>query len=648
MKYLCLSIFLLLSNFSFAQQSKTLFERIMSPDILSEADLIDIPTEAPYIVGKIDPSVLSSQNIKFTSFYGEEVVLNKIKTEKQINAVIWIGKIENNSIGNTYLSFVEESVWGKVENNDGTQIMIRPLPSNNQYVIMYETTMGYQKEDCDDEQTLIIDTQPDSDSDSFEYTEFDTTDICDPTAVCSNDIVDLLIVYNITAKVNFGGSTAAAEAAIGMAVAEMNTINLNSGNGTKVFNLAGVEEINYNESGSFSTDLSRLRVDDDSFMDEVLDLRDEVYADVVSLIVGSGGCGLGNVNTNNLQYESQAGFSVCSSICMTGNKTLAHEVGHNMGFRHDRYAYDSNPSIVCSDAWGWVNPNAFGGSDSQKWRTVMAYNAECFDQGFNCFRINNWSNPNVNYNADPTGSLTGNSDEANNSSILDRAFCQVGDFRVAPDCTDCDIVQECESYNSNTALGPGNTTDIQFISVFNQLDTTGSNAQVCIYYYGDNNNPSEQFNVLDENNNLLGTTVASYDCDIPNRICFDVIPSIFNSWIADGQVTISLDPISTAINPNLCSANRACVELIIPNTLNTEEFESKSTEINIFPNPSSDRIEISIDENLDEVSIFNLNGQLVLNKKGSKTIDISTLSKGVYILKLITQNSTYAKKLIKN
>jgi|GEM_PF-6359512 len=648
MKPFYFTFFILFVSFSVAQNYTPLFEKTFPTNIATSEDLEPLPPNTAYIIGKINPLVFSAQDIKFNSFYGDEIILNHINKEKQARASIWIGKIQNNSLGNSYLSVVDKTVWGKIENDDGTQIMIRPMSSNTNFVIMYETSMGYQNEGCDDEQALIIDPQPDADPNTVEYTEFDTIEVCDPAAVCSNDVVDILIVYNNTAKLNLGGTTAAAESAIGIAIAEMNTINLNSGNNSKVFNLVATEEIIYGESGDFSTDLDRLREDDDGFMDDVLDLRDQHYADVVSLILGSGGCGLGYVNVNSTQYESQAGFSVCSSSCMTGNKTLAHEVGHNMGFRHDRYAYDNDPTVVCSNAWGWVNPGAFGGTNNQKWRTVMAYNSQCFDQGFNCFRISHWSNPNVDFNSEPTGSFAGNIDEANNSDILDRAFCQVGDFRVAPSCTDCEIIQSCESYNSNTELGPGNTTDIQFVSAFDQLNLSGSDAQVCVYYYGDNSNTIEQFNVFDENNNLLGTTIASYDCDIPNRICFDISPSTFNTWIADDQVSISLDPLSTAINPNLCSANRACVELIIPNTLNTEEFLSNTSAIQLFPNPASNDIEISTKESIENIAVYSLSGRLLKEIPNSKTINVNDLSSGVYIIKIFSQNSTYTKKFIRN
>ena len=561
MKFLYLSLISFLFNFSFAQSQELLFEEIFSSDLLTEQDLEMIPTNAPYIVGKINSDVFSSKKIKYNSFNNEEVILNKIKTERQANALVWIGKIQNNSLGNSLLSIVNNTVWGKFENNNGTQIMLMPLSSNNNFVIMYETSMVYEDEDCNDEQSLMID--PVDDSDGYEIARFSTTDVCDSAAVCTADVVDLLIVYTNQAESNLGGSVAAAEAAIGLAVAEMNTINLNSGNTSKTFNLAAVEKINYAESGDFSVDLFRLRYDDD-YMDDVHDLRDQYYADAVSLIVGSGGCGLGNVNTNNTEYRSDLGFSVCSNSCMTGNKSLAHEVGHNLGFRHDRYAYSETPTVVCSFAWGWVNPNAFGGTTDQKWRTVMAYNNECSDQGFDCIRVNHWSNPDVNFNSDPTGSDVGNPDEANNSDILDRAFCQVADFSEAPTCTDCEIVQKCEYYNINTASGPGNTTDIQITSTFTPISTLGSDAQICVYYYGDHSGSAETFNVFDENNILLGTTVVSNDCILPNRVCFNVTPSTFNNWIADGQVNISLDPTTTEINPNLCSANRACVELLIP------------------------------------------------------------------------------------
>lgn len=558
--------FLLLFSFYYAQEQVQLFEETYPSTVLTEKDLDKIPENASYAVGKINPSVFEAQLIKMTSFNNEEIILKNIKTERQANALVWIGKIQNNSIGNSFLSIVNESVWGKFEINNDAQIMLMPVASNNNLTIMYETTMSFEDENCSDEQSLMID--PEQDTEEFQISPFSTTDVCDTSAICNTDVIDLLIVYTDEAEIDLGGSTTAAEAAIAMAVAEMNIINQNSGNTSKIFNLAASVNIAYSDSGNISTDLSRLRLDDDGFMDEVHDLRDQYYADAVSLIVGDGGCGIGYVNTNNTQYSSSLGFSVCNDICMTGNKTLAHEVGHNLGFRHDRYVSDTSDPIVCSSAYGWVNPNAFGGTTNQRWRTVMAYNNQCVTEGgFNCTRINHWSNPDVNFNSDPTGSAAGNPDESNTSDILDRAFCQVGDFSTPPDCIDCNIVQQCESYNSNTSAGPGNTTDFQIISSFTPISTSGPDAQVCIYYYGDHSSGAESFNVFDENNNLLGTTVASNDCSLPNRVCFNVSPALFNSWTADGQVNISLDPTTTAINPNLCSsANRACVELLIPNT----------------------------------------------------------------------------------
>jgi len=77
--------------------------------------------------------------------------------------------------------------------------------------------------------------------------------------------------------------------------------------------------------------------------------------------------------------------------------------------------------------------------------------------------------------------------------------------------------------------------------------------------------------------------------------------------------------------------------------------KSNSFSLNIFPNPTSDRIEISgLNDGI--IEIINLQGQIVksMNTKNTKlAIDISQLAGGVYSIKITTDKGIIVKKLIK-
>ena len=57
-----------------------------------------------------------------------------------------------------------------------------------------------------------------------------------------------------------------------------------------------------------------------------------------------------------------------------------------------------------------------------------------------------------------------------------------------------------------------------------------------------------------------------------------------------------------------------------------------SEEIIIYPNPSSDYININYDEEIWKLQIINMNGEKIDVKPSKSSIDISFLSKGIYIL----------------
>lgn len=91
---------------------------------------------------------------------------------------------------------------------------------------------------------------------------------------------------------------------------------------------------------------------------------------------------------------------------------------------------------------------------------------------------------------------------------------------------------------------------------------------------------------------------------------------------------------------------------MIPSIINTTGVDNiPDISFEVFPNPSENRITISTKNNLliDKINIYNQLGQKVLVKDNvENTIDISNLTKGVYIIEMVSGNSIYRKKLIKS
>jgi hypothetical protein len=71
-------------------------------------------------------------------------------------------------------------------------------------------------------------------------------------------------------------------------------------------------------------------------------------------------------------------------------------------------------------------------------------------------------------------------------------------------------------------------------------------------------------------------------------------------------------------------------------------------QIKIYPNPVDDVFEIETNLNIDKVTLFNVNGQIVLIEK-QKRISIPSLSNGIYFVKIEDENGgVMVKKLVKN
>jgi len=69
------------------------------------------------------------------------------------------------------------------------------------------------------------------------------------------------------------------------------------------------------------------------------------------------------------------------------------------------------------------------------------------------------------------------------------------------------------------------------------------------------------------------------------------------------------------------------------------------TELNLFPNPASNQLNIITgDLNLEVANIYNLTGQLILSTNET-SIDISELSAGTYLIetRYLERESSFAK-----
>jgi hypothetical protein len=78
-----------------------------------------------------------------------------------------------------------------------------------------------------------------------------------------------------------------------------------------------------------------------------------------------------------------------------------------------------------------------------------------------------------------------------------------------------------------------------------------------------------------------------------------------------------------------------------------EETPNAKIEAILFPNPAKNQITLKINSSINNIEILDSRGRLVLVSK-QKTIDISSLSSGIYFLKAVTESgSLFTDKFVK-
>ena len=198
----------------------------------------------------------------------------------------------------------------------------------------------------------------------------------------ANVVIDVIVAYTSKVARHYG------------AIEEANEWFRVSNLGQMKLQLVHAYLTSYVEEGTYFEHVWRFADKGDGYMDEIHGLRDRYRADVAILIVDDAkGCGL----STRVQADADEAFAVVHHQCAAATYTLAHEVGHLIGARHEL---------------GYVN--------GAKWRDIMSYKDTCGG----CPRLAVWSNPMVLVDGEPAGTM-----ELNNARVIAEQAARVAAFR---------------------------------------------------------------------------------------------------------------------------------------------------------------------------------------------------------------------------
>ncbi len=217
-------------------------------------------------------------------------------------------------------------------------------------------------------------------------------------------VIDVIVAY--TRKVADKYTDVAREL-IELAIEEGNEAFRRSNVGHVKLRLVHAYQTDYVEEGSHFDHVWRFADAGDGQIDEIHELRNQHRADVAILVVDDDkGCGL----ATRVYAEADEAFAVVHHECAALTYSIAHEVGHLIGARHE----------VGIDKIMTPFPYGHGYVNGTKWRDIMSYRESCGG----CRRVPVWSSPVVLINGEPAGTA-----EEDNARVIAEQAARVAAFR---------------------------------------------------------------------------------------------------------------------------------------------------------------------------------------------------------------------------
>ncbi len=97
---------------------------------------------------------------------------------------------------------------------------------------------------------------------------------------------------------------------------------------------------------------------------------------------------------------------------------------------------------------------------------------------------------------------------------------------------------------------------------------------------------------------------------------------------------------------NIYNQNNPTANAVSFETLSVPNEIALATDIAIYPNPSHGIVNINSKHIIDTVDVFSILGYKVAEFKTSTQLDLSQLTSGIYLLKIIAEGKTTTKKIV--
>ena len=209
------------------------------------------------------------------------------------------------------------------------------------------------------------------------------------------------------------------------------------------------------------------------------------------------------------------------------------------------------------------------------------------------------------------------------------------------------------TYDTNNRIATETRSDWNIV-------TQWTYAEMYEYKYDTNGNNTEYYTYKWENGQWAKQTKELTTFDLNYTYADLILPSGYSVFFSpytlatvSGGMNKPLQDIEYAWNTGTTNWDNKSKTIYYysagPGTGVVEQKADDASAITIYPNPVANAFNLNTTESNVQISIFDLSGSLLLSKQisGSDPVDVSFLSEGIYMAKIVTEKATVTRKFVK-